>query len=27
MNKEKAVHTADEIITLYEHYGGSEYAG
>jgi phosphonate degradation associated HDIG domain protein len=27
MNKEKAVHTADEIISLYEHYGGSEYAG
>jgi len=27
MDKEKAVHTANEIISMYESYGGSEYAG
>jgi phosphonate degradation associated HDIG domain protein len=27
MNKEKAVHIANEIMVMYETYGGSEYAG
>jgi 2-amino-1-hydroxyethylphosphonate dioxygenase (glycine-forming) len=27
MDKEKAAHTANEIISLYEFYGGSEYSG